>query len=450
MSLEHARSLLLHDKLAEAEVALAEVAKGEGAEARWALVERGRLALRRGEAERALEWFREGWTRDTTDEADAIARAGAARHLGELLERLGEFIQAETVLREAAEVRLEATDDTDREYGALIVSLAAVLLAVEKRGEAKMLAELGARSLWEQGDERAVEALLVRAMAMKATGGRHSEALEPVYALPPEVQDALIREAVVGQRHRAKLLLPVLVELNHWHKAQRELSHPQILALIAEISRDLGRKREWIAALEDLAGYFLRAREPEMHRHSMVALARAHQAAGKPEKGAALLVEAAQVSEAPSALLREAGMLTEDADLLKQAIERGDEEEAARAHTALGVLMVHNKLCGAEDHLREGSRLPGMDADSQLARLHLIAHTEGASCGCGEAAGAMSRALQDALFEGGPADLIHVAGVIGLPTGLELRLELTREPTSAERMFVDNTVAAVRRRFERS
>lgn len=456
MSLEQAQRHLLHDRLDEAADLLREVSRGTGVEARRAKIEAGRLAVRRGDAERALEWFRDAWgTPASADPDDAIARAEAARYLGELLERLGEYIQAETVLRAAMDERQETDGADDTEAAALAISLAAVLLTLKRRGEAKLLSEVGARVLWEAGDERAVEGLLVRAMAIKATQGRHYDALEPVYSLPPETQDALLREAIVGQRHRAKHLVPVLFELNHWHKAQRGgLGHPQILALIAELAQRSGRNRERIQALEELCLYFLTSGEPDMHGHALVALARAHGESRQPEKGVALLVEAASVRQHPSALLREAGTLAGDPELLRQAVaagvEEGSEEATARAHAALGVLLAHRSDAEALVHLEAGARLPSPDPDAQLARLHLVTVREEAACGCGDAAGAMSRALQDALYEGGPGDLVHLAGVIGTPSGLELRLELTREPTPSEREFVDQTVARVRRMFERA
>ncbi|TNE91436.1 MAG: hypothetical protein EP330_05185 [Deltaproteobacteria bacterium] len=452
MTLDQARHLLLHDQLDDAHALLIELSRGQGADARRAKIEAGRLEVRRGDVTRALEWFRDAWgSPEDGSEPDAVSRMEAARYLGELLERLGELLQAEAVLRSAMDERLEATSQEDAEYAALAVSLAAVLLGLGKRGEAKMLSDVSARTLWEAGDERAVEGLLVRAMAIKATQGRHYDALEPVYSLPPDTQDLLLREAIVGQRHRAKHLVPVLLELDHWHKAQRGgISHPQILALVAELGQQLGRTRDRIHALESLALYFLQSGEDELHRHAMIALARAHAEASRPEKGVALLVEAADHKPASrAAFLTEAGSLAQDDALLRQAIEAGDEEEAARAHTALGVLLFHRGERGAEAHLEHGARLPSPDPDAQLARLHLIALREGATCGCGEGPGAMSRALQDALFAGGPADLVHVAGVIGTAQGLELRLELTREPSPAERQFVDQTVDQVRARFER-
>jgi tetratricopeptide (TPR) repeat protein len=452
MSLAEAERLLLHDRLEEARDLLVSISRGAGPEARRAKIEAGRLAVRTGDIVRALEWFRDAWgTPDDSTDGDRQVRSEAARYLGELLERAGEYLQAEAVLRGAMESRLADTSADDPEYGALAVSLAAVLLALNKRGEAKMLAEVAARSLWEAGDERAVEGLLVRAMAIKATQGRHYDALEPVYGLPPETQDLLLREAVVGQRHRARFLLPVLFELDHWHKAQRGgISHPQILALIAELARDLGRSRDRIRALETLALYFLQASEPELHGHAIVALARAHHEAGRTPAAVALLLESAeQHQELASALLCEAGALSGDPDVLRKAIDVGEPAAAARAHTALGCLLVHREEPGAVEHLEEGSRLPSPDPDAQLARLHLIAQREGLSCGCGESAAVMSRALQEELFAAVPGDLVFVVGVLGTDDGREVRLELAREPKPEERATIDRVIADVRERFER-
>lgn len=452
MSLAEAEHLLLHDRLDEAHALLVSLARGSGSDARRAKIEAGRLAVRCGDATRGLEWFRDAWgSPDDGSELDSQVQSEAGRYLGELLERAGDHLQAEAVLRSAMDKRLAATSPEDAEYCALAVSLAAVLLALGKRGEAKMLSDVAARGLWEAGDDRAVEGLLVRAMAIKATQGRHYDALEPVYSLPPSTQDLLLREAIVGQRHRGRFLLPVLFELDHWHKAQRGgISHPQVLALIAEIARDLGRSRERVQALESLALYFLRAGEREMHGHAMVALARAHHEGGRTPAAVALLIEsAAQHPDLASALLCEAGALGGDPEVLRQAIAAGDEAEAARAHTALGVLLMHRGESEAEQHLDVGSRLPSADPDAQLSRLHLIAAREGLTCGCGEASGAMSRALQDKLFQAVPSDLVFAAGVLGSTEGLEVRLELAREPSAGERQALDAAIAEVRQRFER-
>jgi hypothetical protein len=118
---------------------------------------------------------------------------------------------------------------------------------------------------------------------------------------------------------------------------------------------------------------------------------------------------------------------------LARAIE--DADLVGRALIAHGIYEQHQKRPEiAEKMLAEAlSMLPPSHPDTLCARSHLQAIKEQAECGCGDMSGAISEALREMVLPHLPKGLLtHLAAKVGGDEGIQLEVQLAREPTEME------------------
>ena len=420
-----------------------------------ALFSLANLLVACGDLVRATEPLRMAVAMKSTSEAHEKARLTGTMNLGEILVRIGELEEADTVLRAGLDARRTFYGEDHAGYAYGLESLAKVEAA---RGDLRAAVEHineAVRIFWDDGNERIASCFATRAPIVKAAGG---QAFNQLAGLPEELFDKMVSDVLQADDVEPRLLLSVLDELSHLAATRKGAAAwlPKIHAVISNVARDAGNHLARTKALSWLRDHMDRSGEEALG--VVLALALAEDEGGHTSIAESHYQDAQRrAARAPAAakarVARNYGLFLSQHDrkdearkLLDQALTEArtanDPDEVGQAAIAAGILLQHLSDPSAEPLLEEALRvLPPDHPDALCARSHLIALRTGAGCGCGD----MSEALSDAVLE-----MVRAAVPEDLLADLEITLRdnqppnvsvrLARQPTDEEMQALDSAV----------
>lgn len=410
-----------------------------------------RVALTRGDFPSGLEHMRAAAQIDGDDDESVRARLTNEMNLGDVLAELGEFAEAEEILRRSLEERraFYGADHPGFGYGA--ESLGAVLLSQGRYQEA---AELGraAADAFRAGEPQKLHSSL--ALWLVASKAHDPEASALDLLDEGDVEEFLVAVATSAPSR----MLDAVVDLR-WEVYER-LTDPEqkmsCLASIAQASRALDRHDDRISALEAFVDLSSEVSSDD-GAYALQGLALALDEAGRPEDAEAAYERALELAELqrPQVLRNYALYLADEGaderaeDLFRQGLQEpsANEEDLARLAGAFGVFLHHRERF--EEAARQLQRciegLPPSHPDRLAAAAHLQFAINGEPCNC--AAGmpvALSQFVREVLEEYLPADLI---GEVQVAEGFEISVHLMREPSEDEAEAIQLATTEARRRI---
>lgn len=378
-------------------------------------------------------------------------------NLGQVLERLERFDEAEQVLREGLEGRARFYGKTHPGYAFGLAPLAWVVSSQERLQEALPLMEEALHILWESGHPYAAEVTAQRAFLLVAAGER-AQALGPAHSLPPELLEACAREA----RARAPTVAPglaatVLEPLCHLLEEKLGPHHAETIQTLAELGEtarqgSLHELRQRVFSL--LAERFSAMGDPAQEVNALLALALAHDDAGNLEATGQCytraVARARQLGDAElvSQVLRNQGLFlaekareTQAETAMREAVAaapRGG-EMWARALVAHALFQQHrDRLAPAREQLRQAlAALPPEHPDALCARSHLDAIESGGGCGCGQMDKAIDEALRELVTPHLPEGLLES---LTFNPEKGLSVQLARDATAEEQELLNRVL----------
>jgi tetratricopeptide (TPR) repeat protein len=414
-----------------------------------------------GDLRRAAEALREASTLQGADDPSTKDRLTYNMNLGEVLQRLGELEEAESVLRDGLLDREAFYGEEHPGYAFGLEPLADVL---RQRGELEEAIELITEAvlvLWNHGHPHVVSALAKRASIAKALGG---EAFNQLETLPEELFERLVEE-VLGrvELDEPRVALGVLTELQECVVRRRGPEESWLVNIVAAISSaaraagDHEARREALRWLVDCQQ--TRGDAPQMI-NALLGLGLAEDEAGMADAADASYrraLEAADqlgdphvrttVARNYGLFLAEHGRRDEAQVMLERALllarETGDVPAVGKALVACGIFRQHEgQLDAARALLQEAiERLEPSHPDALFARSHLQAIDSGGSCGCGDMGAAIGEALKAMVLEQCPPGLVDRLEVV-LDEQSEPRFEvsLAREPQPGEATQLERVI----------
>ncbi|WP_375769895.1 tetratricopeptide repeat protein [Archangium gephyra] len=461
--LDHAIGLLRRGQPLEAEAFLSQRLKdaearagARGAEAADAWFDLSCLFNALGDTERAAAALRRAADTDARTPEALRKRLTVLMNLGQVLERLERFDEAEQVLREGVEGRARFYGKTHPGYAFGLAPLAWVL-SQEKRHEALPLMEEALQILWEAGHPYTAEVTAQRAFLLVAAG-EQAQALGPANNLPPELLEACAREA----RGRAQTVAPelaaaVLEPLCHLMEQKLGPHHAETLQTLAELgetARQGGLHELRVRTFTQLAERFSAMGDGAQEVNALLALALAQDEAGNAQAGDECYTRAAararQLGDAElvSQVLRNQGLFLAERGLearaeaamieaVKSAPPGG--EMWGRALVAHALFQQHRDRHGpAREQLQQAlAALPPEHPDALCARSHLDALMSGDGCGCGRMDKALDEALRELVTPHLPEGLLESLS-FSPEKGLNVRL--AREPSVEEQELLNRVL----------
>lgn len=412
--------------------------------------------------------------RDPESEKDRLTYL---MNLGEMLEQVGEYDEAYVVLERGLTEREKfyGADHPGVAYG--LEPLAVVELARGQLDSARNKAERALSILWNTGHPRVTAALALRAEILVAMGSGE-DLFESARTLPDEMFDEMVNhvlrraEGTRSPRTFAILLSRLLPEVRS--RSGSTSSVPAyVLAALTHAARDAGDHGLRVDAHKELIARFdgtgdpqaidavlgLALAESDAHHHDEAsaayedALTRATKLGDEKKRAAVLRNYALHLAEGPEPSDAEPKFSA----ALAIARSLAEPDTLGRALIAQGIYEQHQgKLEPASQMLEEAlGLLPPSHPDTLYARSHLNAIREHKSCGCGDMSGAISEALREMVLPLLPEGLLtHLAARVSDEKGIQLEVQLAREPTEAEldllNQVLQQAVAELQQKIRRS
>ncbi|HZT78609.1 MAG TPA: tetratricopeptide repeat protein [Gemmataceae bacterium] len=417
--------------------------------------ELGNILINVGQLPRAIAAYREAtsgpWPEDKQAQRDQLT---FLMNLGMALQWHNQLEEAEEALRRGLKGREDFYGKQHAGYAFGLEPLAEVLLRRGKLDEAVQLAEEALRNFWNNGHERVVTALVLRAEAWKAAK-KEGNPLAPAAQLPDHLLQQLADHVYsrVG-RTDVRLSWAVLNDLVPLLEARFGEAHEVTLgalSVLANVGRGAGEPEARLATIRRFIQACDRWGRPEKALQGVQGLALAlseakqHEAAGAAYRDALQradrLGDAAQKSQVRrnfGLFLAEQERRGEAEPKLREAVaeaERArDKEMLGRAEIALGIFLQHGgKLDEARDFTARGvSRLAPSHPDAVSGRSHLKAIESGDSCGCGNTGEAMAEALREFVLSRVPEGLLDRLEVKWENNNFAIQVYLNREPSQQE------------------
>ncbi|HTL34008.1 MAG TPA: tetratricopeptide repeat protein [Kofleriaceae bacterium] len=457
-SFEQAWELAQHGKAPEAEALLrtAVTHTQDGTLARTeALYALANLLVACGDLARATAPLRTAVAMKSTSQDHEKARLTGSMNLGEILVRLGELEEADTVLRAGLDARRTFYGEDHAGYAYGLESLAKVEAARGNLESAVEHINEAVRIFWDDGNDRIAACFATRAPIVKAAGG---QAFNQLAQLPEHLFDKMVSDVLQADDVEPRLLLSVLHELGHLAKTRPGAAAwlPKINAVISNVARDAGDHLARTKALGWLRDHMERNGEDPLG--VMLALALAEDEGGNTSIAESHYQDAQRRAQAAPAVARSRvarnyGLFLSQHErkaeaqkfldlALSEARAANDSYELGQAAIASGILLQHQSDPGAAPLLEEELRvLPADHPDALCARSHLIALRTGGGCGCGDMSEAVSDAVLEMVRAAVPPDLLADLQ-ISLPDAAppNINVRLAREPSEEEMQALDSAI----------
>jgi tetratricopeptide (TPR) repeat protein len=408
-----------------------------------------------GDLVRATDPLRTAVAMKSTSEAHEKARLTGTMNLGEILVRIGELEEADTVLRAGLDARRTFYGEDHAGYAYGLESLAKVEAA---RGDLRSAVEHineAVRIFWDDGNERIASCFATRAPIVKAAGG---QAFNQLGQLPEDLFDKMVSDVLQADDVEPRLLLSVLDELAHLSTTRPGAVAwlPKIHAVMSNVARDAGNHLARTKSLSWLRDHMDKHGEEALgvvlalalaeDEGGNTAIAESHYQDAERRGANAPAAARARVARNYGLFLSQHDRKDEARKRLEQALTEArtanDPDELGQAAIASGILLQHLSDPAAEPLLEEALRLlPADHPDALCARSHLIALKTGGGCGCGDMSGALSDAVLEMVRAAVPADLLADLEITlpeGQPPNVSVRL--AREPTDDEMQALDSAV----------
>jgi tetratricopeptide (TPR) repeat protein len=391
-------------------------------------------------------------------------------NLGHVLQLAGRHKEAEEALRRGRAAREGFYGRAHPGYAFGLLPLAQSLLVQGRAGEALAVIEETVANFFSNGHPWITKALAVRAEVLAASGTDRPPFTE-ADSLPAELLHELVGdvtgrfgEADPGVLHRVLRALLPLLERRLGETDQATLN---VLAHLANLQGELGDHAARVATIRRVIAAHDAQGDAGQALGALQGLALALSDAGNPGKAEETYREAidraaalgdpgtrSQIKRNLGLMMRDLGRMGEAEQWLSEAVTdalaAGDRERAGLARVALGVLIQHaGRLDEARDLLT--TALPDLDPahpHALVGRNHLQAIASNASCGCGDMEVSLAEAFAEFFRSQLPADLIAKLHV-EVKDKLEVKVELTRDPTPEELDMLDRVHRHAYEQFRR-
>lgn len=411
-----------------------------------------RVLVTIGELPRAAQALKRAVDVPATEDAHKQARLAYLTNLGEVLARMGQLDDAQKVHEMGLAEREKVFGKGTPGHAVGEAPLAEVLLAKGQFDEAERLAETALAALWKAGNPQAIPVVALRAVVRGAKYGDERPLLEPFNSLPAQLQQELIRIALMrAQGDRPEATLVVLTELRERMedaKAHLDLL-PRVIAAISNAATAAEAHEERQEALEWLLEHFDETKDEKQALEAALGIALAKDAADDPEGAEAqykLCLERA-TPLGPAAIARvhrNRGIFLSQRDrkdealvALKDALaaaEASDDKEIqGNATLALGVhLQRDNKPEEAQPLIeRSLSLLPPTHPDTLYAKAYLNAIVQKRPFDGNNPKSTLAHMIEALIRPHLPEDLLNAVEIKSL-ANFSLNLALARQPTQDE------------------
>lgn len=473
--LERATEMARQGQRAEAEELLLQTARdletahGAGSpEAASAWNDVAILLMQLGQEDRAVTAMRNACSGPQPDGGEALKdRLTYESNLAQALAAIGNFDEAEALLREnlTGRERFYTADHPGYAFG--LESLASLLIVQERYSEALPVLEEAGQILWKAGHPHIAGTIALRAEALKALNDT-----TPPFGGLDRLPDNLARDIVAtlcGRLDDAPALSfrAVLRDLLEWVVRRFGPDSPEALRVhqtIVESERRMGTGCDHAARIASIVSVLATLDKQKRYREAFdvtMALGLALDAAGRDDEADAAqresiaraqkIGEAALISQAQrnyGLYLSEAGRDDEAEPMLRQALTTAERRRSAemqgQAEVALGIFLQHRERFDEARPLLEAAvrRLDTAHPDTITARSHLDAILNGESCGCGNTAEAINDACREFILSRVPEGMIDDLH-LGWDDdgGLKLDIHVARPLTEEEAQHLHRIVS---------
>lgn len=375
--------------------------------------------------------------------------------LGEIYTDIGELDQAEEVLRQGVQLRVEFYGVNHAGYGFGLEPLAAVLRKQGNLDEALNLVEQTIEVFWRNGHPRVATAFPLRAIILKQLQDSRPGFAE-LDDLPEVIFIDMLDQALeLVEPDYAVASQAMLDDLLQVATTRLAKNHPSLIKLqsaLVNIGHVIGPSEGQVETAERIVKSCLAEKDIPNAIQAMMGLALIHSKLNnldqceKVYKKAFKLAKELNNLSLQSQCLRNFGLFYsevkrhEEADkVLRMAAQAGkqsgDKEMYGRSLVALGIFVQHQgNLDEAKKFLERALQLlPPSEPDSLCGRSHLQAIENNASCGCGDMGGAICDAYRLTLLKAIPEGMLNDVSVQIGEDGFQVGLDFAREPTDEER-----------------
>jgi tetratricopeptide (TPR) repeat protein len=388
-------------------------------------------------------------------------------NLGLALQYADQFDEAEKVLRENLRARQTVYGEEHVGYAFGEETLADLLLRQKRADDALELLVHAVATFLTYRHPRVAHAIALQAEATRSKD-RPVSPFAGLDRLPDEII-AEISQVCLG---RVNLIDPtlsrmVLGDLDELLTKRFGENHALVLRLVtaqADLEAEQGKAGD--ARLQERAvrravSICDRLNQPDNAVQAVLALAQAQVQGGRPEVALATYADAVKRAESlgDAALLAQGrrgwGRLLADLKRnegaerqLRQAVadadRSGDGALAGRMRVGLGIFLHHaGRADDAKAVLGEGvAKLDPASGDAATARAHLTAIADGGPCGCGSSGEALAVALREYVRGRLPTDLLRELNVTYVGDDFDVKVRLTRQPTSDEQQQLYDVINA--------
>ncbi len=393
-----------------------------------------------------------------TEEDPLQDRLTYLMNLGMALQMAEQLDEAEAVLRQGLEGRLNFYGKEHPGYAFGLEPLASLLLRAGKVDDALAAFDETIDIFWHNGHPRVITSLALRAEAFKIVGSNRPP-FEEVEQLPDELIEEMVffifRRAEEGDpsilSHVMQDLVPILKKrfgedspavsntltmiVNLESSVRSEENLPILLKTIEEVIAIHERQGSTEHIIHDLQGLALTYSFGGRMEEALQAYNKAKEQASLMGNGSLL----AKVRRNLGLFLAEENRDEEaEVELSGACIEAekaNDAEALGQTQAALGIFYQHReRLEEAKEMLSKA--IEGLDPghiDSITARGHLSAIETGDSCGCGAQGEALATAFRDFVLSRLPEDLLEALDVkLNDDGNFDMAVQLKRDPSEVE------------------
>lgn len=410
---------------------------------------------------RAVQYLRQACAIDAPGEQAFRDRLTNLMNLGDLLRVLGEFEDAERVLRLGLQGRSTFYGETHAGYAFGLEPLAAVLSVIGRDHEALELIEKAIGILKAVQNPQLVSALATRSTIAVALGKEPFDDLE--YLTEEQFTRLLIeissRVGDVDAVHQCEAM-DSLDDIICKRFGETSVMRIRLATDKSEVARQGGLFTHREAALTFVYQEYLRRNERKMALEALLGLALAYSDTGHLSQADETYQECEKLARAIgdsaylAKTLRNTGIFySENAQLEKAekhmseavvlAKQAGDRVKLGEAQVALGIFQQHHGRPDEAKILLESGieLLDPAHPHALMARSHLTAIVKGKGCGCGDMSGAIGQALEELVMPHIPKGLIDSIQVTIRKDGSpHVNVTLERALSNEEKELLDRVI----------